>query len=307
MKILLIKLNHIGDTLLMTPAIRFLRERFPDCILDVVVRKGCESVLEGNPDITRIIPIASPERRKRSLSSSLGEWHAILRTIVNARYDYAFDLSNSDRAKFLMLLSRAKIRSINDWNARLGWKSAAFNRFTHFAWGMEHMVLRDFRAVADLFDPEAVPGALHINTSVDRAELVRKLPFLGGLENYVTIHPVSRWAYKQWLPERWAELADWVRATLGLEVLFTSGPDPGENDHVREILGRCENLARRDIRTYGSEGVGACHRRGTPVHRRRHGGNAYRGSRPDSDGRSFRRQFRVELAPVEMQARIGIG
>jgi heptosyltransferase-3 len=45
------------------------------------------------------------------------------------------------------------------------------------------------------------------------------------------LHPTSRWAYKQWLPERWAAVADFL-SQKGLKVIFSHGP--GEN--VDEIF-----------------------------------------------------------------------
>jgi len=46
----------IGDTLSDTPAIRALRESFPTCRITVVVHWGRRAVLEGNPNIDRLIP-----------------------------------------------------------------------------------------------------------------------------------------------------------------------------------------------------------------------------------------------------------
>ena len=248
MKILLVKLNHIGDTLLMTPAIRFLRERFPDCTLDVVVRRGCESVLEGNEDISRVIPIAGTDSRNRSSSGAIADLTAVMKILFSSRYDYAFDLSNSDRAKFLVLLSRARCRSINDWGTQLGVKKLVFNRVTHFEWSREHMALKDFRAVADLIDPEAQPGGLCIDQNIDTRYLVKRLPFLAAMRKYVVIHPVSRWAFKEWLPERWMEIADWLADSTGCEVVFSCGPDKREREYIKQII---RGTSRRHYSTEG--------------------------------------------------------
>lgn len=238
MKILLVKLNHIGDTLLLTPTISFLREKYPDAVIDVIVRKGCEGVLTGNPDITNLIPVASPERMNRTFKGSAAEFLRTFKCVFGRRYDYAFDLSNSDRAKLWIILSGAKVRSINDWHADLGIRRAVFNRFTHFEWSMQHQVLRDFNAVADVIEPGAVPGPLYINTDIDAGAVVRRLPFMGTTGRYIIIHPVSRWTFKQWLPERWAELADSLTEKLGYAIVFSSGPDASETSYISDILGR---------------------------------------------------------------------
>ena len=58
----------IGDTLSDTPAIRALRESFPTCRITAVVHRKRRAVLEGNPNIDRLIPHAKgPIRFLRTL------------------------------------------------------------------------------------------------------------------------------------------------------------------------------------------------------------------------------------------------
>lgn len=60
----------IGDTLSDTPAIRALRESFPLCRITAVVHRGRRAVLDGNPNINRLIPHAKgPALFLRTLSA----------------------------------------------------------------------------------------------------------------------------------------------------------------------------------------------------------------------------------------------
>ncbi len=55
MKILLIAMSGIGDTLIATPLIHELRANFPDARIDVLVMyPGAKDLLEGNPSVNRI-------------------------------------------------------------------------------------------------------------------------------------------------------------------------------------------------------------------------------------------------------------
>lgn len=236
MKVLLVKLGHLGDTLLLTPTLRFLKQKFPDVRLDVMVRSGCEVVLRGNPDVTNLLPVGSPERANRSLGKELRESAAAFRVIAcGGRYDYAFDLSDSDRAKFWVAASRAHVRGFNDFPPLAGWRRRLFTHFTRFEWAREHQVLRDFRTVADIIEPGAQPGPMRFEPQVDEASLRDKLPWLGDAGAFAVIHPTSRWAFKQWLPERWAAVAD-ALAQRGLKVVFSCGPAARETELVNGIL-----------------------------------------------------------------------
>ena len=54
-RILVVALRRLGDVLLTTPLIRSMRRAWPDATLDVLVFADTAGILEGNPDIDRII------------------------------------------------------------------------------------------------------------------------------------------------------------------------------------------------------------------------------------------------------------
>ena len=224
MKILLAKLNHLGDTLLMTPTIRFLKEQFPDARIDVLVRAGSEDVLRGNPDIHQIFLVGR---------SGINPLLQNVRGMFLRRYDYAFDLSDSGRAKLWIVLSAAKIRGINDAYHTLGWKARLFNFISRFDWAPEHQVLRDFRTVAEIAGLKGEPGPLRFHPQAGLENFRDTLPVA---ENFAVVHPTSRWAFKQWLPERWAAVADEIRRRHGLAVIFSTGPAQREIEYAQSIL-----------------------------------------------------------------------
>ena len=127
MKILLVKLNHLGDTLILTPTVRFLRKQFPEARIDVLVRAGGESILQGNPDIDNVIATASPDKASRNLRATLAEFEYFFKDFF-APLRLCFDLSDSDRSKIWILLSASKVRGVNDAYQTLGGKKRMFNR-----------------------------------------------------------------------------------------------------------------------------------------------------------------------------------
>src|SRR5882672_5276496 len=87
-RILVITLRRLGDVLLTTPLIRTLRQGFPRATLDVLLFRGSEGILEGNPDIDDAITMA--ER------PSAGETVALLRSLWR-RYDLVVSTQAGDR------------------------------------------------------------------------------------------------------------------------------------------------------------------------------------------------------------------
>jgi len=59
-RILVVRLDTIGDVLLTEPAIGALRERFPRARLDVVAGRGGQAVLAGHPAIDRFVLYDAP-------------------------------------------------------------------------------------------------------------------------------------------------------------------------------------------------------------------------------------------------------
>jgi len=87
-RILIVALRRLGDVLLTTPLIRSLKHAWPDAILDVMVFRSTEAILDGNLDINAVLTL--PER------ASTGESLALLRELWRA-YDLAISTQSGDR------------------------------------------------------------------------------------------------------------------------------------------------------------------------------------------------------------------
>jgi len=233
MKILILKLKHIGDTLIMTPAIHLIRQNYPNAKIDIVVRKGCEGVLEDNKDIDNIFIIAPPEKKKRTVADSITGFFKMLHNFGLKHYDYAFDLSNSDRAKLIILLSASRYRGINIKYAELGWKRFLFNKFSNYDWVNSHQVYKDFQTIKDIMNLSGKPGLMKINTENVNPEILSR--FNLEKQKYVVMHPVSRWTFKEWEVERWKKIAAKINE-LGFKVLISSGPERDECKRADRIM-----------------------------------------------------------------------
>jgi len=114
-RILLVRLRQIGDVVFTTPAIRALRQKFPDAHLAYVVEPAAAPVVVGNPHLNDVI-VAPRARGWRGPGDEL----ALARRLRAARYDLAIDFHGGPRASLLTWLSGAPIRIGYDVAAR-GW------------------------------------------------------------------------------------------------------------------------------------------------------------------------------------------
>ena len=102
-KVLLIRLRRIGDIILTTPAVRALRTALPRAELVYVVEEPYRKLVEGNPDIDRIIAVPKGASRR--------EFLALARALRKEGFDAVIDFHGGPRAFLLALLSGAKVKA----------------------------------------------------------------------------------------------------------------------------------------------------------------------------------------------------
>ena len=224
MRLLFIKPKHIGDTLLLTPTLKAARAVHPNAEIWVLIREGCENILSGCPDIDHIVVTGS---------SKIEDVKTILK-FRKQNFDYAFELSGSDRGRTFCLLSGAQTKCTNEtvrllprfWSNRFDVKSS-------FNWEFRHAVEKDYYTVS---------AALQLNEPIPPLvfdpELTKECEF-SNLENFAIIHPSTRWKRKRWPVDNWAKLGRELLTRFD-HLVVSCGPDKDERAqaaHLANILG----------------------------------------------------------------------
>lgn len=230
-RLLFIKLRHIGDALIMTPTLMATRKRFPDAEIWVVVRQGCEGILAGCPAIDRLLTAAPAEKWNRGLSS-LGSELRLVATLRRQPFACAFELGDSSRGRWLAWLSGAKqlatdgsLRPLNQW-----WK----RRFTLLEMPVAerkqcHRARKDFLVASRLLSlgDEVPPLCFDRGHTEEWAGAAVRPPF-------VVFHPGTRWLRKRWPVAHWVELGRWL-AARGFQIVISAGPDEEEIGLARQL------------------------------------------------------------------------
>jgi heptosyltransferase-3 len=221
MRLLFIKLKHIGDLLLLTPTLAAVKAAVPKAEITVVARRGTESILAGCPQVDRLLTGPAPEMDRRG-PGQLRQTLRLLRELRAAHFDHVFELGDNDRGRWFSILSGARERTTSGWNPRLGavWRTQ-FQHLPNFDWWNAHRVEKDFRTVAAVLSIGSEPGPLVF----DRSRWV-SAP-LKPDRAYAVLHPATRWPRKQWPEDRWIELGRHL-VERGLNLMVSSGPDAAE-------------------------------------------------------------------------------
>jgi heptosyltransferase-3 len=242
MRLLFVKLKHIGDSFLLTPTLTAVRASYPAAEIWVMVRKGCEGIMTGCPAIDKLLTGAAPEAAKRSRSNWWREWQMVFE-LRRRRFDYAFELSDGGRGRWISCLSRAKIRCTNGTGRPLNWWwRRQFNFVSQFDGRDCHRAEKDFFTVNDCLPiGRQVPPLMFDHA---RAEIWEPTPAAG---DYAVMHPGTRWVRKQWPEAKWWEVGQQLLARVG-HLVISVGPDPAE---IKLAATLAASLGPRAISTEG--------------------------------------------------------
>ena len=236
-RIVLIRLRSIGDIVLLTPALRLLKEWRPDLRISVVVEARFRDLLEGNSAIEELLDpgggsglakiasrfraIRDLRRRNFSLCVNLhgGPTGTLLTRVSGAQWKVGFDYYRS-RGAYNVL--------IPDSRSILGKKAV------HTA---EHQAAIFF--YLGLPRRELPRAELHFKEEDLRWwQKKRESLDLGAGRGYALVHPTALFATKQWAPDNFAKLGAFLDREAGLAPVYSCGPAESHDlDAVEKAAG----------------------------------------------------------------------
>ncbi len=245
-KVLVVKLDHLGDVVTATPVFRSLRRALPGAPIHVMLGPWAKELLTGNPCIDKILTYDARAFR-RAVSPRADGRHPfrVMREIAGARYTHIIDLRGDGWTLLLPFLSGAILR-LDRGTVRLSrWiRSRASALGARGRTGSPntavmplHEVETNLLVVRPLMGSSAAEEArVEIFTAEsDRAAIGAKLRGLGIEESglIVTIHAGASWRPRAWHPERFAEVARRLLERHPINILLVGGEE--ERDIAERI------------------------------------------------------------------------
>ena len=236
-RILILRLRSIGDIVLLTPAMRLLKRWRPDLEVSVLVESPFRELLQANADVDEIL-----EPGGGSGFAKLRARIAAVREIRQRQFALCVNLHGGPTSAFLTRWSGAR------------WKAG----FEHFRQrGIYHALIPDARGILNkpsihtaehqasaffhlgLPREEIPPAGLAVSAAAATwwDEKRASLGVPQGQE-YAVLHPTALYFTKQWAPENFAALGNYLERKMGLPIIYTCGPgETGSLDLVQQAAG----------------------------------------------------------------------
>jgi len=205
-KVLLVRLRSIGDTVLATPSVFALKRFLSNATVDILVEDWVAPLLNSHPHVDNVIVLERGGFMTRA---------RVARELRAANYDVVYNLHGGTTATFLTRATGAR--------HRVGFKSYQYGQLhNHQApsplllWGQQktHSVEQQLALLGWTGVPVTDRPRTQLGISTEAKETVNQHLAQAGLtdQKIALIHPAAAFATKQWAPENFARVAEFLSA-----------------------------------------------------------------------------------------------
>ncbi len=221
--ILIIKMRYIGDTVLVTPLLRALKDALPNTRLSFLVNHQSAGIFGNHPHIDHLM-IFDYNRARRSIRYLI----KFLLELRRGNFDMVIDLTRNDRSAFFTFISGAPIR--------MGYEGSSYflnKAYTHrvpYKFGKIHTVDHHLM-MATALGFSAFDSNPYLEVCKPDIQFIRQFIEAHGIQPdkaIVIIHPGARRCYKCWPLERFSHIADALTTHYPVQVVLAGGPEDRE-------------------------------------------------------------------------------
>lgn len=239
-KILILQLQHLGDSLVFTPALRAIRKAFPEAKLDMMVNKISYEVFKKNPNVDGFYKVDywlwgfREKRYFRFLKSLIN----VVKQVRRENYDCVILCINQQSFKYSLIAFLTGIR------CRIGFNigNRGFLNTIKVPFDEKKSYIQCNLDLAQMLGASLDGSYLEFPIDKTDEEYIESLLQEEGINEkdvLIGIHASSKQQANLWFIERWAELADKLIQALNAKVVFTG--TKAEEGYIAPIFARMEH------------------------------------------------------------------
>ncbi|HOX09021.1 MAG TPA: lipopolysaccharide heptosyltransferase II [Candidatus Omnitrophota bacterium] len=217
-RILIIRTDRIGDVLLSTPAIKAVRDAYPNAHIAVMVRPYVEDVVDGNPYLDEVI-LYDKDNKQKGIFSTM----AFIAGLRRKRFDLAIVLHPTVRSNVIPFL--AGIPERVGYDRKWGFLLTKRLKDTKHH-GEKHEI--DYSL--DVLRPVGITPkdrALYMPVKPEYERVIERfmdLADIGSKDIIVAISPGASCPSKRWPAYRFGRVADELAGRRGVKAVIIGGP-----------------------------------------------------------------------------------
>ncbi|MBV9252267.1 MAG: glycosyltransferase [Acetobacteraceae bacterium] len=260
-RILVMKLDHIGDLITATPALRALRRHFPNAVIHLLASGAAKAFLADEGCVDEFIEFEFFHARSGLGEKGLTEDDLIAlgKRLEPYRFDLAIDLRKQVETRHVLKHIPARFRAGYNHLGRFPWLDIALewegdSQLHRKSSHVSQDLLRLVETIAISGEPEP---ALLARAAEARPALPAGLPAKAKAlfrSPVVAVHPGVGAVMRQWMPEYFASVIDLLVEKNRVNVVVIGGKDEAElADQVLEAVVNRKNVVSLAGRTTLSE------------------------------------------------------
>ncbi len=216
-RIIIVRMDRIGDVVLSTAAIKAVRDAYPKSYIAVLVRPYAREVVDGNPYIDEVMTYDKSGKEK-SLTGKI----RFIANLKSKKFDLAIILHPKNSSHIFTYL--AGIPKRLGYDRKLG--VLLTDKIPHTKqYGLKHEIdcALDLLRYIGIESPDK---SLHMPVNSASEERVKSLFQKNGISPngpVITIHPAASCMSRRWALERFAEASDILAQKYGARIVIISG------------------------------------------------------------------------------------
>ncbi len=235
-KILVIRLDHIGDLIFSTPTFRTIKKTYPEVKLDILVSRHNKDIVKNSPFIDEIMTYDAPWfKRKDKRLIKLKEFIRLIRALRKERYDIGIDLRGDLRHIILMYAAGIK------YKLGYGITGGGFlldKEISYFS--ADHEIEHNLNLLKAIGIESEYKKTEFFVSDEDRnfAENFCSENGLKPEDFIVCLHPGAGYPSKRWISKRWAQLIDRLAQEFKAKVIIAgTKEDKVIADNIKKMIG----------------------------------------------------------------------